>query len=719
MRNTILSLFLCFVAFVASAGNDVTAAQGLASRVLPRDHQRVSFSHIDSPVDTFAFEVKDGHLHVAGKNATSMAVALNHYLQRYCLKTVSWYGHGDMPLPAELPATNGVVGGRARVDTRFFLNYCTYGYTMPFWGWEQWQHFIDWMALSGVNMPLAITGQEAVWRNVWTSLGMTDEETRAYFTGPAYLPWHRMANIDHWNGPLPNEWLEGQIALQRQILARERELGMRPVLPAFAGHVPARLKDIYPDADIQSLGRWAGFEEEYACHFLNPGEPLFARIQKLFLEEQTRLFGTDHIYGVDPFNEVNPPSWEPAYLKQVSSDMFKTLTDVDPDAQWLQMAWLFYHKRKDWTPERIEALLTGVPAGRMPLLDYHCENVELWRKTDKFYGQPYIWCYLGNFGGNTTLTGNVAQSGARLEATLSEGGDNLMGIGSTLEGLDVVQFPYEYIFDKAWQYTDNADSADDAHWVQALADRHAGAPNQTVRQAMDILFNEIYTQVPRTLAILPNLRPVLDSDVRSRTAITYDPERLEQVWRMLASVDTVATDAMAIDLVSVGRQVLGNRFLAHKVELDSAYHRGDAESLRLHADAMLALLDDIDTLCAAHPHTSLGTWIADARSLAATDTVADYYEHNARNLITTWGGRLNDYASRTLSGLVGSYYKPRWQLYIDTLASALSAGTPIDPDSLAASLSALESAWVDSLAPIPVPSAPQLLPLCRRLSRRP
>ena len=100
-------------------------------------------------------------------------------------------------------------------------------------------------------MPLAITGQEMVWYKVWKKIGLTDEEIRSYFTGPVYLPWHRMANIDGWNGPLPMQWLESQAELQKKILARERALNMTPVLPAFAGHVPAALKRIHPDANIQ------------------------------------------------------------------------------------------------------------------------------------------------------------------------------------------------------------------------------------------------------------------------------------------------------------------------------------------------------------------------------------------------------------------------------------------------------------------------------------
>ena len=303
-----------------AVNNDVEQATALARRLAPQLGQGVEFKKIDADngKDVFTLESLGGKVIIGGNNANSMAVGLNRYLNRYCKVTVSWYADEPVLLPKVLPDVPVAERVTARVPQRFFLNYCTWGYTMPFWQWHDWERLIDWMALNGVNLPLAITGQEAVWYNVWTSMGMSDEQVRSYFTGPAYLPWHRMANIDGWCGPLPKEWLDGQIELQKRIVERERALNMRPVLPAFAGHVPGALRDLFPKADIQALGGWAGFDEQYRTYFLNSEDPLYNRIQRMFLEEQTRLFGTDHIYGIDPFNEVDPPSFEPDYLNKVT-----------------------------------------------------------------------------------------------------------------------------------------------------------------------------------------------------------------------------------------------------------------------------------------------------------------------------------------------------------------------------------------------------------------
>ena len=715
MKTVALIALMLMALDVSAQTKQEKAAQDLAQRLLPNHY--AEFIFVEKPAKGDYYEVRSvgDKIEIKGNNSNSMAMGLNHYLRKYCLATVSWYRDMPLNIPTQLKKVDGVERGEAKVNDRFFLNYCTYGYTMPFWNWADWEHFIDWMALNGVNMPLAITGQEAVWYNVWKTLGMNDAEIRSYFTGPTYLPWHRMANIDNWNGPLPKEWLDGQIELQKKILSRERELAMRPVLPAFAGHVPVALKNLFPDADIQSLGTWAGFNQQYSCHFLNPEDHLFAKIQKLFLEEQTRLFGTDHIYGVDPFNEVKPPSWEPEYLKKVSKNMYKTLTAVDKDAIWLQMTWMFYYKRKNWTDPRIEALLTGVPKGKMYLLDYHCENTELWKTTKKFHGQPYIWCYLGNFGGNTTITGNVKESGERLANTINNGGKNFIGIGSTLEGLDIEQFPYEYIFEKAWT---TGDCSDDL-WIENLADRHYGAKNESVREAWKILFNEIYKQVPRTLGVLSNYRPVFDqTESKSRTTINYSQNRLVDAWRLMLQADNAENEAFVVDLVVVGRQVLGNYFKVLKGEFDKAYHAKDIPLMKQKATEIDELLQDMDMLTAAHPYSSLQMWIAKAREMGSNQEVSNYYEKNARNLITTWGGRLNDYASRTWNGLISDYYVQRWNLYIDMMLDSAKTGKPFDNEKYEVAAKTVEQDWVNSTNDIRYARCYDVLNFSRGLSQK-
>lgn len=691
-----------FVATIAAKPQapdaDITAAKALAERIIPDRSTAFEFRKLKSgkkAADCFSLSSENGKIIVAGNNANSMAMGLNHYIKKYCLTTISWYAGKTVTLPDTLPIVPSKETIEARTDTRFFLNYCTYGYTMPFWQWRDWERFIDWMALNGVNMPLAITGQEAVWYNVWRSLGMTDEQVRSYFVGPSYLPWHRMANIDRWNGPLPKSWLDGQVELQKLILQRERELNMRPVLPGFAGHVPAELKDIFPDANIKYLGSWGGFDDKYRCHFLDPSEPLFAKIQKLFLEEQTRLFGTNHIYGVDPFNEVDPPSWEPDYLKRVAAQMYGTLTAVDKKAVWLQMTWMFYYDSKKWTAPRLEAFLSGVPKGRMLLLDYYCDYMELWPTTNCFHGQPYIWCYLGNFGGNTAMRANTKESLARLENTFANGGKNLAGVGSTLEGLDIQQAPFEEILSAAWNFPAK-DSIEIAH---SIADRHYGALCPAVRKAWEILYNDVYITHSHSAGTLQCFRGRFGETDSWYYHLDYNPRHLEEAWSWLIKAPEATTDAFIIDLVVVGRQVLGNRFLTDRIAFDEAVKNRDLASMRRYATEMKELIRDIDAICACHSHSRLDTWLATARNLGSTKAESDYYEHDARNIITTWGGKgqLNDYASRSWAGLNVGYYDRRWQLYFDEAFIAVEQGRDFDQKEYDSAVGEIEKEFVARL----------------------
>lgn len=56
---------------------------------------------------------------------------------------------------------------------RYYQNVCTVSYSSVWWDWPRWEREIDWMALNGINLPLAFTGQEALWQEVSAHLCVT------------------------------------------------------------------------------------------------------------------------------------------------------------------------------------------------------------------------------------------------------------------------------------------------------------------------------------------------------------------------------------------------------------------------------------------------------------------------------------------------------------------------------------------------------------------
>ncbi|WP_078063387.1 alpha-N-acetylglucosaminidase [Bacteroides ihuae] len=696
MKKILSILFLLFiVSQIRAEDANVTAMCQMAQRLFPKESSFFDFRLLDdTSVDYFTIKSEENKIIISGNNANSMAVGLNYYLKNYCLTVVSWYKEDPIELPKVLPMVPVEVSIKAKVSTRFFLNYCTFGYSLVWWKWSDWEHFIDWMALNGINMPLAITGQEAIWYKVWSKLGLTDEEIRGYFTGPAHLPWHRMCNLDGWQSPLPKEWLANQAKLQEQIVARERELNMRPVLPAFAGHIPAALKRVYPNIKTTRVSEWGGFADQYRCTFLNPMDSLYAVIQKEYLTEQTRLYGTDHIYGIDPFNEVDPPSWNADSLGMMAKHIYESVAAVDTEAVWLQMTWLFYADIKHWTTSRIKSYLRSVPQDKLILLDYFCEYTEIWKQTDSYFGQPYLWCYLGNFGGNSFLSGPVNLVSERLADALKNGGSNLKGVGSTLEGIDLNQFMYEFVFDKAWD-----SGQTDKDWFLSLADRRIGKESPEARKAWEILAEKVYLQPAQVgQGTLTNARPCLRGNGHwtTKPTIEYHSKDLLEAWKLLLSVKDCKRNSYEFDLVNIGRQVLGNYFSVVRDEFTVAYEAGDIQMMKNRGDKMREIIADLDKLVSCHSTFSLKKWITEARDMGQDAVSKDYYEMNARSLITIWGDsyHLTDYANRSWAGLTNQYYAIRWDRFIKEVIEAAEKKESFDDKAFFDESLVYENEWV-------------------------
>ena len=717
-RWIIISLSLLLSLPLPAATRAEQAAADLAARVLPRLHSGIEFVEVPSSEDFYALESVDGKIRISGNSANSMAMGLGDYLRDWCLITPTWYSRDAIKEPRKLPAVSGRVERRALVKDRFFLNYCTYGYTVGWWQWDQWERLIDWMALNGVNMALANTGQESVWQQVWMKLGLTQEQTLSYFPGPSFLSWHRMTNMDSWHGPMPQHWLDAQRDLQKQIIAREVELGISPILGSFTGHVPKALKELYPDADIRKLSAWGKFAVEYNPWYLNPNDPLYPRIQKLFLQEQKAMYGQDcHVYGIDLFNEVDPPSWEPSYLEDVARRTYEILSETDPDAVWLQMSWLFFHKSKSWTPERIAAYIKPVPAHRLIMLDYYCDKVEIYKQTEAFHGQDFIWSYLGNFGGNTMIAGNVADISAKLDAVLSSSVKNCVGLGCTLEGLDVNPQIYEYVLGRAWEQ-----SVDDAAWFRQLADRRLGRADDNYRLFWETMRTKVQKHCAGNIASLIPLRPNLREKYSwNKIQKDYSNSDLLEAWQYLTQVRPSNNPSYRFDCVNIPRQWLDNYFSSLYTQLLEAYRAGKVSEVKRIGAAMLEILDDVDTLVAADAYFLLGRWIQEARSWGDTPQMKDYMEWDAKDILSCWGykgGHLTDYANRDWNGLIGTYYKPRWERFVSLLEASLTSGEPFDDDAFLAWCNDFEWNWIGQKTVYPSAPTGDPASLCRKLYRK-
>jgi len=666
------------------------SAEALIMRLIPKQAGQFVCERIpaDGDKDVFEIESKGGKIVLRGNSALSMAVALNWYLKYACHCHVSLNG-SQLNLPRRLPAVEKKVRKSSWAPSRYFLNYCTFSYSMSWWDWGQWEKFIDWMALNGINQPLAVTGQEAIWQAMGHRFGLTDTEIAAFLAGPPYLPFSWMGCLDGHGGPLPKEWIPQHAELEQKILTRERALGMTPVLQGFTGHIPEALLKKFPGTKAQQI-HWI----EFNTHMLDPQDPLFQKLGSAFIEEQTRIFGSDHLYAADSFIEMTPPSGDLNYLANTARSIYRGMSQADPQGIWVLQGWIFINQAQFWQPDRVQAFFDAVPSERMLLLDLNCEERPTWSKTQGFYGKPWIWSFLYNYGNRPILgsLGPLDRFNDLMNVRVHPLGQKVRGVGLMMEGFGHNPLILDLMFEMAWR-----DEVDLKAWVREYAQFRYGKANADARAAWEVLRTKCYNHSadagPNGAGIVTALPALEGSYAR------YPESALAQVYGLLlhAKNELGAVETYRHDLVNVARQSLSNHAGELYEKAMAAYRAKDARAFRQTSDQFLQLIRDLDELLATSDQFLLGSWLEDAKRWGATDAERAKLEWNARRILTLWGSgpAIRDYAWKEWSGLLTGFYAKRWEIFFRRQQEALDRGQPFDQDACQAELYRFENAWCD------------------------
>lgn len=166
--------------------------------------------------DFFEISGGDDHkIHIRGATGVAVASGLNWYLRYFAKVDTSWNAIFPLEVPSPLPPVKVPQKRSSAVDWSYYENVCTFSYSQAWWDWDRWEREIDWMAMSGINLPLSLTGQEYIAQRVFAKFGLSKEDMSEYFTGPGFLAWNRMINIKKWGGPLPQFFIEGQMQVTR------------------------------------------------------------------------------------------------------------------------------------------------------------------------------------------------------------------------------------------------------------------------------------------------------------------------------------------------------------------------------------------------------------------------------------------------------------------------------------------------------------------------
>ena len=695
MRTICLICMLCLAVVVKAA----SPIQGLLERIDKGASRKFVIEQVKSPTDFFELDQKGDKVVIRGNNYVSIATGVNWYLKYYAGIQLSWNG-----MTAQLPAVLPAVPQKERHETdlkyRYNFNYCTYSYTMAFWDWDRWEKEIDWMALHGINLPLAVVGADVVWYNVLTKLGYTKDEINEFIAGPAFQGWWLMNNLEGWGGPNPDSWYKQRETLQKQILKRMREYGIRPVLPGYSGMVPHNAKERL-GLNVSDPGLWCGYRRPA---FLQPTDPRFNEIADLYYKEMSRLYGKADFYSMDPLHEGGNVAG--VDLNAAGQAIWGAMKKANPKAVWVAQAWQANPRQK---------MIENLPAGDLIVLDLFAESrpqwgdpESTWYRKEGFGKHDWLYCMLLNYGGNVGLHGKMKHVIDEFyKAKTSSFGKTMKGVGMTMEGSENNPVMFELLCELPWRPA----RFDKDEWLKNYTVARYGKADKAVQDAWLLLSNTIYncpaknTQQGTHESVFCG-RP--DYDVYQVSSWSemepyYKPEDIiRAAGIMLSAADRFkGNNNFEYDLIDIVRQAVAEKGrLVYPIMID-AYKAGEKELFAASSQRFLDLILLQDKLLAARPEFKVGTWIEKARNLGTTPEEKDLYEWNARVQVTTWGNRvaadeggLRDYAHKEWNGLLRDFYYNRWKVWIDRQKAQLN-GAPVK----AIDFYAIEEPWTKQTNP--------------------
>ena len=663
---------------------------------------------MNSKQETFVIGSEEGKIFIKGSTLSAVTTGIGWYLNDYAHINISWNSLNEKTVSggayadlSNLPLPTTTETRTSDAKYRYYLNYCTFGYSMTSWTWKRWQQEIDWMALHGINMPLQIVGLEEVWRKFLTleengtrKYGYTDEEAKAFVAGPAFTAWWGMNNLEGWGGTASgtksggtwegaggvqdDAWYVRQKKLAKQIVDAQRALGMQPVIPGWSGMVPSNFASQSGYATRGNGGNWAGDFVRPLLLNVNIGAEKYAEIAADYYTCLHEVMGESRYYSMDPFHEGGGAGTMEDY-----EALYAAMEAAKPGSQWVIQQW-------QWSATQRYSL-TAVPAGRLIVLDLFSDGSPAFDSYSGYAPQEAVFCAIPNFGGRSGLMGrlnNVTDNYFKFKDKYS----SIKGIGTAPEAIEQTPVSYDLIYQLPWMGT----KPDVAEWVAQYATARYGKDNSVVKEAWELLregplnygADGIQGPVEDVWAARPNLSANPASawgKTLNSAGGTYTKARrqmlVDATYKLLSQKDALGLEAGSIyesnylyDLVEFGGAVMADYAYDLLLGIGEAKNAGNTALYESRRDAFLALIEDVDAFKGTNLNFRLGKWTQEARDAAgevegATTATPDWYEYNnARTILTTWSSpntNLNDYSYRSWQGLMKDVYLPRWKYYFD------------------------------------------------------
>lgn len=603
--------------------------------------------------DIFSYELSDGKVMLSGNSTLSLAVAYYRFMSECCgayFTAEHALAYGDFALPEEK------IQGEIKGKYRTCFEYTTFSCAACWWNWERWEKEIDFMAMNGINMPLAAVGTEAVWMKTMLDLGMPESLALSGLSGPCFWGWQLSDCFDGYLPQARKESIDRCLELGRKITDRERELGMTPVMQGFTGYIFRNFIQGKIRARLKKAEEWCLFPSQYQ---ISVRDTKFHKIGSLFYKNQALLLGEAKYFLADPFGAHPPLKRDPGFIAGLGTAVFQLISSQAEDSMWL------VHSSC-----AVPAMFNGLPKERIIIIDDSdkCLDESL-EDFSIIIGTRFNNCDV------TAVHGDICAVSGNSFDELSAKNPDICGIGSFSDGA------YSNEAFRQYAFASMSGDGDADKWLRKYASNRYRTDSSAAAEAMQLLRSSCWMsgQPAREHGSAICTRPTTllrhTSIGDSGCDIGYNIADVFKAAEKLLEAKG-STYEYELDVCDVLRQALSD--LANTVckkALDG-YKNKDVKAFEENSNLFLSIIGDMDRLMLTKKEFALPHYLSLANEFGGNDIEKQNYEINVLSQVSIFGPVkdtvMYDCCWKEWGGALESFYALRWRALFEILAASFN-----------------------------------------------
>lgn len=629
------------------------------SRLAPDVKDRFTYEIIEKTTerDFYGYKVKDNKIHLFGTDKVCVARAFGKYLQNCQDKCIAPFCAEKLTV-TEAPLPEEDFSEYIDQKWRVFGDYTFYSNEAWRWDLNEWEYFLDILAINGINMAVNLVGNEGLCFYTLLKMDFPQSFALEFVSGPAFYAWQMSNRFDNYVPNKSFDHIERGLEMGKKIVQRMKDLGITPVLSTFSGLVPTITPKLFDAKQVTIENKWAGFAKTYRLRIDSVN---FRRFFLKYLEIQEEYIGHADYFICNQLcaSSVGTKKKEIAYLENAARELDRAMDYFNENAT-LVFTSEGYRKEFADRISRCGVMVFDIDAS-------------MHEKTDFFSGHEFI---LGNSQHNNShnsMQGDISEVAENPYIICKEKCPNCVGAGLFPESLRQNPMFFALSFDVV---TENK-KIDLDDWYKKYETARYGKTDDKSGERISLYLKTCYSSehsaVPVGSAICT--RPQLNlrhTGLYDRVEPLYGNADLLKIYRSLEALDS-NTEGFRYDLVNIAKQLLDNdAYFLHK-EIAALYRDRNMDIYSEKVQKFLEIIDDVNEILVTNRFFNASCFIDELKKIAVNDDELTYFIINFIASIGLWGPMIEDnqrydYGWQILGNFLPCYQKIRWEKFFEHLS---------------------------------------------------